>query len=131
SPTSEFVQSLFGKDATGTPATRRFNFIVLMGASGQIIAFRSRDIAANTIVDFPQSLLSHLSLTDPLLKYATTTSKVSGVLLLPEGPLLVVSRPVVKTNGEGPIRGSVLAGRYLETGGDLWALEKTTNFSLS
>src|ERR1700681_4846979 len=50
-PTSEFVQSLFGKDATGTPATRRFNFIALMGSSGQIIASRSRDMAANTVTD--------------------------------------------------------------------------------
>src|ERR1700688_4731240 len=30
SPTSEFVRSLFGGDATGIPATRRFNFLILM-----------------------------------------------------------------------------------------------------
>ena len=131
SPTNEFVQSLFGKDSTGTPATRRFNFVVLMDASGHIVASRSRNIATNTVVDIPESLKAHLSLASPLFKYATTTNKVSGVLLLPEGPLLVVSRPVVKTNGEGPIRGSLLTARYLESGGDLRALEKTTNFSLS
>src|SRR4029077_16839688 len=81
--------------------------------------------------DIPDSVKVHLTLTDPLFKYATTTNKVSGVLLLPEGPLMVVSRPVVKTNGEGPIRGSWLTARYLESGGDLRALEKTTNYSLS
>src|SRR4029077_15233013 len=81
--------------------------------------------------DIPDSVKVHLTLTDPLFKYATSTNKVSGVLLLPEGPLLVVSRPVVKTNGEGPIRGSLLTARFLESGGDLRALEKTTNFSLS
>jgi PAS domain S-box-containing protein len=130
-PTSEFIRTLFGTDATGTAATRRFNFIVLMDISGHILASRGRNIATNTVVDIPESLKAHLSLADPLFKYATTSSKVSGVLLLPEGPLLVVSRPVVKTNGEGPIRGSILAARYLESGGDLRALEKTTNFSLS
>ncbi len=131
SPTSEFVQSFFGKDATGTPATRRFNFLVLMGASGRVIASRSRNIATNTVTEIPESLTAHLILTDPLFKYATTTSRVSGVLLLPEGPLLLVTRPVVKANGEGPIRGYLLAGRYLETGGDLRALEKTTDFTLT
>jgi PAS domain S-box-containing protein len=130
-PTNAFVQSLFGKDSTGTPATRRFNFVILMDVSGHIVASRSRDIATNTLVDIPESLKIHLSLADPLFKYATTADKVTGVLLLPEGPLLVVSRPVIKTNGEGPIRGSLLTARYLESGGDLRALEKTTDFSLS
>jgi len=131
SPTNEFVQSLFGTDTTGTPATRRFNFVILMDASGHIVASRSRNIAKNTVIDLPESLQAHLSLEDPLFKYATTSNKVSGVLLLPEGALLVASRGVVRTNGEGPVRGSLLTGRYLESGGDLRALEKTTNFSLS
>jgi len=102
-----------------------------MDASGHILASRSRNVATNTVVDFPESLRVHLSLTDPLFRYAATTNRVSGVLLLPEGPLLVVSRPVVKTNGEGPIRGFLLTARYPESGGNLRALEKTTNFSLS
>ena len=131
SPTNEFIQTLFGKDSSGTPATRRFNFVVLIDASGRIVASRTRNIATNTVAEIPETLKAHLSLADPLFKYSTTANKVSGVLLLPEGPLLVVSRPIVKTNGEGPIRGSWLTARYLESGGDLRALEKTTNFSLS
>ena len=130
SPTNGFVESLFGKDSTGTPATRRFSFVVLMDQSGHIIASRGRNIATNTVADIPESLRAHLSSADVLFKYGTT-NKVSGVLLLPEGPLLVVSRPVVKTNGEGPSHGSLLTARYLESGGDIRALEKTTNFSLS
>src|SRR5229473_4827994 len=131
SPNKEFVQSLFGKDSAGTPATRRFNFVVLMDAAGHIVASRSRDIATNSLVSIPESLKIHLSMADPLFKFAASTNKVSGVLLLPEGPLLVISRPVVKTNGEGPIGGALLTARYLESCGDLHALEKTTNFSLS
>ncbi len=131
SPNKEFVESLFGKDSAGTPATRRFNFVVLTDAAGHIVASRSRDIATNSLVEIPGSLKIHISLADTLFNFPANTNKVSGVLLLPEGPLLVVSRPVVKTNGEGPIRGALLTARYLESGGDLRALEKTTNFSLS
>ncbi len=131
SPNKEFVQSLFGKDSTGTPATRRFNFVVLMDAAGHIVASRGRDIATNTLVEIPGSLKIHVSLADTLFNFPANTNKVSGVLMLPEGPLLVVTRPIVKTNGEGPIRGALLTARYLESGGDLRALEKTTNFSLS
>src|SRR5258708_37613668 len=79
----EFVQSLFGKDSTGTPATRRFNFVVLLDASGHIVASTSRDIATNTLVDIPESLEIHLSLAVPLFKVVAGNNEVSALLLLP------------------------------------------------
>ena len=130
-PSAEFIESLFGKNAEGTLSTRRFNFFGLMDPSGRIIASRSRNLTTNTVADTPESLKAHLSPSDTLLKFDTATSKVSGLLLLPEGPLLVVSRPVVGAKKGGPVRGSMLTARYLETGGDLRALEMTTKFSLS
>src|SRR5260370_1605197 len=89
SPSGAYIQSLFGKDGSGTPATRRYNFVVLMDASGHIVVSRGRDIATNTIINIPESLKAHLSVTDPLFRYSTTNSKVSGALLLPEAALLV------------------------------------------
>jgi PAS domain S-box-containing protein len=129
-PTPKFIDSLFGPQATGTRGTRLYNFIVLLDASGQVVASRGYNLQTNTATDIPEGLKAHLSLADPLLQYATTSSKVSGILMLPEGPLLIVSRPIVKTHFEGPIRGSLVTARYLETGGDLKGLEKTTGLSL-
>ena len=37
-PTLEFIHSLLGMDATGSPQTRRFNFIILSDVSGHILA---------------------------------------------------------------------------------------------
>jgi len=129
-PTAKFVGSLFGPEATGSRGTQLYNFILLLDASGHVVASRGYDLLTNTSADIPESLKAHLSLTDPLLQYATTTSKVRGILMLPEGALLIVSRPIVKTHFEGPIRGSLLTARYLESGGDLKGLEKTTGLSL-
>ena len=53
------------------------------------------------------------------------------MLLLPEGPLLVVTRPITGPKTDGPIRGFMLSARYLDPPGDLTGLEKITNFSLS
>ena len=128
-PTAKFVGSLFGPEATGSRGTQLYNFILLLDASGHVVASRGYDLLTNTSADIPESLKAHLSLTDPLLQYATTTSKVRGILMLPEGALLIVSRPIVKTHFEGPIRGSLLTARYLESGGDLKGLEKTTGLS--
>jgi PAS domain S-box-containing protein len=130
-PTPDSLRSVFGEDATGTHATRRVNFFVLLDISGRIIRFTGNDVGTNRPIPIPQSLIDHLIPADPLLQNPASMGNVTGVLMLPEGPLLVSSRPIVKTDTQGPPRGFLIAGRYLESGGDLKGLEKTTNFSLS
>jgi PAS domain S-box-containing protein len=130
-PTPEFIHSLLGKDATGSTQSRRFNFILLIDASRHIIASRGRDLATKQVVEIPDSLKAHISLTDPLFQSAEAKGTLTGVLLLPEGPLLMVTRPIIGPNTKGPIRGFMLSARYLEPPGDLAGLEKTTNFTLS
>jgi PAS domain S-box-containing protein len=127
----ELLHWLMGTDASGTTQTRRASFVLLIDMSGQIIASRGYDIAAKRVMDIPESLKSHISTSDPLLRFSASTGKTNGVLLLPEGALLVVCRPILMPNMQGPARGFMLSARYLEAGGDLKALEKTTNFSLS
>jgi PAS domain S-box-containing protein len=129
-PTIESIGSLLGEDATGNMATRRYSFVVLLNTLGQVVASRGYNLVTRTPLDLPDSLKAHFSPTDPLLKFATTTSGVSGVLLLPEGALLVASRPIVKSNNEGPVHGTLLTARYLESG-DLQGLEKTIRLSLA
>jgi len=129
--TPEFIQYLFGKTVNGTPQTRRFNFILLMDNAGHIVASRGRDLVTKNVAEIPESLISHATLQDPLFRYPTAVGKVSGILMLPEGPLLVDSRPVVGDEKEAISRGFMVCARYLENGGDLAGLEKTTNFSLS
>jgi PAS domain S-box-containing protein len=127
----EFVRSMMGTDATGTPTTQRFNFVILTNTSGQIVVARGRDIQTDTVHDLPKSLTEHLSLADPLIARSAMSGGVTGLLLIPEGPLIITSSPILKTSTEGPARGYMLTARYLESGGDLKALENTTHFSLA
>ena len=129
--TPELLHWLMGSDATGTTQTQRFNFIFLIDTSGHIVASRGYDPVAKRVIDIPESLKAHITPTDPLIQSAEMKGKINGVLLLPEGPLLVVLRPIIRPNTEGPIRGYMLSSRYLEGAGDLKGLEKTTNLSLT
>jgi PAS domain S-box-containing protein len=129
-PTAESFRPLLGEDATGNLSTRRYNFVVLLDNSGQVVAARGYDLVTHTPINLPKSLKAHFSPNDLLHTFATTTSIVSGVLLLPEGPLLVASHPIVNSNNEGPIQGTILTGRYLESG-DLQGLERTLRLSLA
>jgi PAS domain S-box-containing protein len=127
----ESVQSLMGEDARGTPATQRFSFVILTNVHARIVVARGRDILTDTVQGIPKSLEDHISPIDPLIARSVMSGGVTGLLLLPEGPLIITSFPILRTSTEGPARGYMLAARYLESGGDLRALEKTTHFSLA
>ncbi len=57
----------------------------------------------------------------PLISYDTVKGPlsdqgISGVFMTEQGPMLMASRPILTTNNEGPIRGSVIFGRFLNDG---------------
>ena len=51
---------------------------------------------------------------DELRIYADDASRITGIMRTPELPVLVASRPIVKTNREGPAVGSLLFGRFVD-----------------
>jgi len=130
-PTPEFIHALLGSEVAGSTQTRRYNFVILIDPSRHIIASRGFDLVTKQVIDIPEGLNAHISLTDPIFQSAVEEGRVNGVLLLPNGPLLVVLYPVRRPKTRGPNRGFLLLARYLNSGGDLPGLEKTTRFSLS
>ncbi|MEE8413812.1 MAG: ATP-binding protein, partial [Dehalococcoidales bacterium] len=40
-------------------------------------------------------------------------SVTSGIILISEGPIIIVSQPILTSNNEGPARGTLVFGRYL------------------
>jgi len=48
-----------------------------------------------------------------LLKHDALMSTVSGIIDSSAGPILIASRPIITTRGEGPIAGTILMGRFL------------------
>jgi len=130
SKSPELLHWLMGRGPSGTAQTQRLNFVILLDPSGKIIESRGFDVANKEVIDIPESLKSHLLPSDPLIQSAASNGKVNGILLLPEGIMLVVCRPVVKPGSDAPARGFMLSARYLEAAGDLKGLEKVTNFPL-
>jgi PAS domain S-box-containing protein len=114
-PDRGFMDSVFGDGATGTLAFQRDNYLLLIDNSAKILEYKAFDFATNKTTGLPQSLVSQITPISPLLQHPTTTSKVDGILMLPEGPLLVASRPIVQTNTLGPARGTMLVARRLDS----------------
>ena len=108
----------------------RVNVMLFINSSGQIVFSKAFDLQKEQDMPVPQSLLGYISPGSILVYHPDTNSSVNGIILLPEGPMLISSEPIVTSQGEGPIRGALVWGRYLdpiETG----RLAETTHLSLS
>jgi PAS domain S-box-containing protein len=127
----ELLHWLMGKDATGTAQTQRLNFVILMDNAGRVIESRGYNRATKTVIPIPESLKALLTPSGPLMQITATDGKIAGVLILPEGPLLIVCRPVVRPGTNDAVHGYMVSGRYMDSAGDLKELIRLTNFPLS
>ena len=92
----------------------RLSLLAYVGNSGNLIYAKGYDLSREREAPFPKGLLKHLAVSGPLLRHETTESATTGVLLLPEGTLLVASRPVLTSEYKGPVNGTLIMGRFLD-----------------
>jgi signal transduction histidine kinase len=98
--------------------------------SGQIVCGRAYDLHNMTEVPVPESLERELSSHDVLWRFPATDSRISGIILLPINPLLICSRPILTSHGEGPVHGALIMARYLDSD-EIEELARTTDLSLT
>ena len=123
---SEFIASNLVPEGL---ANLRVNLAVFVNTSGKIVYGTSLDTQKLKLTPVPSALKQHISLSDPLLQHTNVESSVAGILLLPSGPILITSRPIVTTKSTGPIRGTVIFGRNLDAAG-IAKLSKITRLPL-
>jgi len=92
----------------------RLNVVLFIKPSGQTLFGKCFDLRKEKEVPLPQSLQEHLSPGSLLLRHPDTESSIKGIVHLTEGPMLIGSRPILTSEDEGPIRGTLLMGRYLD-----------------
>lgn len=111
-------------------ATLRINVIIFINGAGKIVFGTGFDLKRNQKIPIPSSLKRHLVLSDRLLQHPTLESYHAGILSLPEGPMMIVSRPILTSESTGPFRGSLIVGRYLQ-GDEVDRLSKVIRLPLS
>ena len=98
-----------------TFVTLRLNALLLVAPSGEVIFGKAFDLQEGEETSVTQSLLDHLSPEGLLSPAGEPGSHVEGILSLPEGPMLVASRPILTSQDEGPMRGWLIMARYLDS----------------
>lgn len=91
------------------------NLIVYLDTKGKWVYSRNFDLQKKQEAPFPKSLHSMLTPESPLLKEVTRHSSCEGILTLPEGSLLVSAVPILTSEYRGPVAGTLVMGRFLNT----------------
>ncbi|MEE8318612.1 MAG: CHASE4 domain-containing protein [Dehalococcoidales bacterium] len=97
----------------GTFITLGLNLMMFVDSSGQIVFSKAFDLQNEVEVALPERVESYL-IEGGLLSDADTRSSTSGVVLYDEGPMLVVALPILTSEDEGPSRGTLIFGRYID-----------------
>lgn len=82
----------------------RLNYVALVNAQEQVVYAKAYDPTAGQDLLFPPEVLLPAHHREEGLK---------GLLITKEGPVLVAARPVLRSDGTGPARGTLIFGRLL------------------
>ncbi len=97
-------------DETFTSA--RLDLMLFANRDNQVVFSKAFDRDEEIEAPTPPGLMSHLQ-ADKLFNHADESSYIAGVIMLLRSPWLVASRPILTSQEEGPIQGTMIMGRRL------------------
>ena len=114
-----------------TFAQLRINAVIIMNSQGEIVFATGYDPKNDRQLRLPPEIREHFRPGSLLTVHERTTDKKTGILRLPDGGMIISSRPILTSKYTGPIRGTIVMGRNID--GDLlkrWARLTKTDLSL-
>jgi len=92
----------------------KVNFIVFINGKSEIVASSGFDYNTGQEVELPEGLRALIYPGSEIITHVEVSGDKKGILSLEEGPLMFASRPIITSNGEGPIRGTLIFARFLD-----------------
>jgi sensor domain CHASE-containing protein/nitrogen-specific signal transduction histidine kinase len=123
----EYIESnLVDETFSGT----KINMMVFINNEGEIIYSKMYDLKLNQSLPLTNDFKPFISAKSQLLSHESLEVGKSGVVLLQNDPMIVVSRPILTSEKQGPARGSLIMGKYINKG-EILELRKNTGLDLS
>ncbi|MEQ8961388.1 MAG: CHASE4 domain-containing protein, partial [Coleofasciculus sp. C2-GNP5-27] len=89
------------------------NLVLFFNRQDELVFGKHFKLDQQQETPIPSPLIQQLNSDSILLQHPDTRSSVTGLILLPQGPLMIASNPILTNEEIGPIRGSLIMGRYL------------------
>lgn len=91
----------------------RLNMVLLFNNQGKQVVGKGFNLEQKKETPISDSFQKYLTPNSLLLKHSNPGSNITGIVLLPEGLLMIASHPILNSQGTGSIRGSLIMGSYL------------------
>jgi diguanylate cyclase (GGDEF)-like protein/PAS domain S-box-containing protein len=92
----------------------RLNLMLFVNLRGEVVFEKGFDYHEEINLPRIKGLQEHIYADSPLLHHTSSVSSIKGVLVLPDGPMLIASEPVLPSSGAGSIGGTLIFGRFLD-----------------
>jgi signal transduction histidine kinase len=84
------------------------NVMLYVNSSGGIAFSRTFDLSEAKEIPVSPEILELIK------NYSGKLDNLTGLIMLPDGPMLIASGSIFQSSGEGPQRGNLIMGRYLD-----------------
>jgi PAS domain S-box-containing protein len=111
---SNYVYSTFFNNRLNLAAIIDINGKVIYSQYYQWVAGKSEGTSSLELADIPEDLKSYLRSGSRLLSNPNEITTNSGLITLSESPMMVASHSILTSDGNGPIKGTLVLGRYLD-----------------
>jgi signal transduction histidine kinase len=108
----EYIRSNLTKE---TFMNLRLDLMIFINSSGQTVFSKAFDLYNEEEIPVPPAMIQYLSDNRPLLGEPGTENSKSGIIILEEGPMLIVSEPILTSEFRGPARGTLIFGRRIDS----------------
>ena len=106
------------------------NLFMFVNSTGYIVFAKSYDLVNQTDTPVSLSLLTQIRENGLMWSFANPSSFVAGVIVFDQRAMLVASQPILTSENQGPIRGAVIVGRYLDAS-EIEALSQSIELPLA
>ncbi len=93
----------------------QINAIWFFDSSHRLVFARNVDLETGKEVPLPTNFEKEIATNGFILSHPDANSRISGMISLSEGPMLISSLPILNSSGESPVAGTLIMGRYLDS----------------
>lgn len=107
----EFIASNLNDE---TLANMKLDLLGFFDREGRIVNLNVFDKGIGKKIDPPKELVAYLENHPDLTTHQDAKSFHKGLVRFPGGAMLLTSRPILTSEQQGPVRGALIFGRYLD-----------------
>ena len=97
----------------GSWTSLKINLMTFVNLKGEIVFSSMFDLSSNKKVS-DKSFEDYITSHPKVITHNSLDSTYSGIVMLPEGPIMISSKPILTSKLEGPVMGTLIFGKFLD-----------------